>query len=173
MNIVGKAASALGGIFLSALLIAALAPKATRGIAAALVQVTNTAANPVAASDAGYANEPFAWEGSGGPPGESTSFVVPSSTADGGTVQRLVIENVTAVCGFLSTPSPGIRLQALPIGSEFFAPFPDNPSGPGIQVLSQQTRLYVDPGTTVEVDAQSNTPRGDCSFSTFGHFILE
>ena len=47
MNTIRKAVSALGGIFLAALLIAALAPKAARGIAAALVQVTNTGANPV------------------------------------------------------------------------------------------------------------------------------
>jgi hypothetical protein len=39
MNLMRKALSALGGILLAALLIAALAPKATRGIAAALVQV--------------------------------------------------------------------------------------------------------------------------------------
>jgi hypothetical protein len=47
MNIVRKAVSALGGIFLAALLIAALVPKATRAIVATLVQVTNTSANPV------------------------------------------------------------------------------------------------------------------------------
>jgi hypothetical protein len=51
MNVVRKAVSALGGIFLAALLIAALAPKATRGIAAALVQVVNTPANPVQNQD--------------------------------------------------------------------------------------------------------------------------
>ena len=39
MNHVRKMLSALGGIFLAALLILALAPKATRGIAAALVQI--------------------------------------------------------------------------------------------------------------------------------------
>ena len=41
MNYIKKAVTTLGGIFLAALLIAALAPKATRGIAAALVQVVN------------------------------------------------------------------------------------------------------------------------------------
>jgi hypothetical protein len=46
MKMIRKAVSALGGIFLAALLIAALAPKATRGIAAALVQITNTASTP-------------------------------------------------------------------------------------------------------------------------------
>ena len=51
MNIMRKAVSASGGVFLAALLIAALAPKATRGIAAALVQVANTAANPAMTQD--------------------------------------------------------------------------------------------------------------------------
>lgn len=39
MNYLRKAFSTLGGIFLAALVIAALAPKAARGIAAALVQI--------------------------------------------------------------------------------------------------------------------------------------
>jgi hypothetical protein len=47
MNLMQKTAKALGGIFFAVLLIVALAPKATRGIAAALVQVTNTTSNPV------------------------------------------------------------------------------------------------------------------------------
>jgi hypothetical protein len=47
MKILSKAVSVLGGISLAALLIAALAPKVTRGVVASLVQVTNTSANPV------------------------------------------------------------------------------------------------------------------------------
>jgi hypothetical protein len=47
MNHVRKLLSTLGGIFLAALLVAALAPKAARGVAAVLVQVTNTTSNPV------------------------------------------------------------------------------------------------------------------------------
>jgi hypothetical protein len=47
MNLVNKAVTTLGGIFLTALLLAALAPKATHGVVAALVQVANTSANPV------------------------------------------------------------------------------------------------------------------------------
>lgn len=48
MNLTRKAISALGGITLAAMLIAALAPKVTRGVVATLVQVANTSANPVA-----------------------------------------------------------------------------------------------------------------------------
>lgn len=51
MNITRKAVSAFAGILPAALLIAALAPKATRGIAIALVQVANTAANPAMTQD--------------------------------------------------------------------------------------------------------------------------
>jgi hypothetical protein len=46
MSMVRKALSALGAIFLAALLIAALAPKAAHAIVATLVQVANTSANP-------------------------------------------------------------------------------------------------------------------------------
>jgi len=55
MNVLRKAVSALGGIFLAALLIAALAPKATHGLVAALVQVTNTSSNPAATLDNAHA----------------------------------------------------------------------------------------------------------------------
>ena len=51
MNYTKKALTTLGGVFLAALLIAALAPKATHGIAAALVLVANTAASPAIVSN--------------------------------------------------------------------------------------------------------------------------
>lgn len=47
MNFIGKAVTTLGGIFLAALLLAALAPKATHGLVAALVQVANVRSAPV------------------------------------------------------------------------------------------------------------------------------
>lgn len=47
MNLTRKTLTTLGGVLLVALLIAALAPKATRGVVASLVQVANTSANPV------------------------------------------------------------------------------------------------------------------------------
>jgi hypothetical protein len=47
MNLLRKTATTLGGIFFAVLLIAALAPKATRGIAAALVQIANGPTSPV------------------------------------------------------------------------------------------------------------------------------
>jgi hypothetical protein len=51
MKLMRKAVSALGTICIAALLIAALAPKTTHGIATLLVQITNTTANPVPSFD--------------------------------------------------------------------------------------------------------------------------
>ena len=90
MNLMRKAATTLGGIFLAVLLIAALAPKATRGIAAALVQVTNTTANPVpTVSVDDPANFPYAavlCRGMEGfcPSNFSNSVTVPLVTTTGG-----------------------------------------------------------------------------------------
>jgi len=97
MNLIRKALTTLGGILLAALFIAALAPKATRGIAAALVQVTNTSANPVptVAADS-PANFPFAAPICFQIPltcGGAQSFIVPTTTSTGLPVKRLVIEN--------------------------------------------------------------------------------
>lgn len=47
MKTIRKSITLLGSITLLALILAALAPRSARGIAAALVQVTNTGANPV------------------------------------------------------------------------------------------------------------------------------
>jgi len=51
MNMIRKSLTALGAVFLLALLLAALAPKAAHGVAAALVQVANTAAAPAITED--------------------------------------------------------------------------------------------------------------------------
>ena len=60
MNLIRKVLTTLGGILLAALLIAALAPKATRGLTAAMVQVVNTNSNPVPYFDVNNpATEPF------------------------------------------------------------------------------------------------------------------
>lgn len=54
MKILKKALTTLGGIFLAALFVAALAPKATHGLVAALVQVSNTVSTPAVAQDVSH-----------------------------------------------------------------------------------------------------------------------
>src|ERR1700683_3713602 len=104
MNFLRKVVTSLGTITLAALLLAALAPKATRGVAAALVQVTNTASNAVPTED-GPGNFPFGaalCEGVASNPtrcGNAVSgFLVPLTTSTGAAVKRLVIEDISAFC---------------------------------------------------------------------------
>ena len=174
--IVAVAIAALSG------LAAIFAPKTARGHASKLVAVDKTSANAVPTSDAGSAEEPFAFEGiSSTTPVNATKFTTPSTTADGRTVERLVIENVTVLCKGLSTPASGVRVGGAPFSSagvslgssvnEFFVPFPNNPAA-GEQVLSQQTRIYVDPGVTVGMNALTFESSGICSYTAFGHFIV-
>jgi hypothetical protein len=171
----------IGALALVASMMTLVAPKAVRAAAAALVQVTNTMANAVPTSDAGFAAEPFEWEGFGNTgPVLSANFTAPSTANDGRVVQRLVIEQVTASCQ--GTLAPAIRVSAVPdafsaagssLGAhpEFFIPFPPSPVA-NQQGLSQPTRIYVDPGVTVFMNLVS-FGNGSCAFSAFGHLIVQ
>lgn len=61
MNYIRKAVTTLGGIFLAALLLATLAPRATRAIVATLVQVANTPSNPVPTADVYRSASQIVW----------------------------------------------------------------------------------------------------------------
>ena len=184
MNLVRKTATTLGGIFFAVLLIAALAPKATRGIAAALVQVTNTSANPVPVSAADSpANFPFAASFCIELPGldcDITRFIVPTTTSTGLAVKRLVIENVSGTCQltpgvsdfimFLTTPVAGSD-NPLSVAFPLLAASPSNSSGRFV-VGGSNVRIYSDPGDTVIFAASSTLPTGNfesCSISVAGH----
>ena len=188
MNLLRKTATTLGGIFFAVLLIAALAPKATRGVAAALVQVTNTASNAVPTED-GPGNFPFGATtcvqvesvacGSGMP-----SFLVPFATSTGAAVKRLVIEDVSASCH----KQPGDE-----VFTEIFVPFPaDNApafgstvgftlpysfpltstGGDVLGVTHSPYRIYADPGAEINtgVDGSFTSTHGvSCLLSLTGH----
>jgi hypothetical protein len=103
MKLMRKAVGSLGGIFLAALLIGALAPKATHGIVAALVQVTNTTANPASTLDADhatripYASTQYPFCGGGGLTNCEISSFTPAPAG-----YRLVVENVSVVAPLTS-----------------------------------------------------------------------
>lgn len=163
MNIAKKVLSTLGGIFLAALLIAALAPKATHGLVAALVQVTNTTANPAVTLDAEtstrlpYQSYQTYKTGSGG-------FLAITLTYPEVPVgYRLVIQNVNSL--FFSTLSGGETLSDIvPVGNitTAFAPDKAFPSFTGSMsggAFSTPTALinanitrYVGPGDTPSVN---------------------
>lgn len=178
MNLMRKAVSALGGIFLAALLIAALAPKATRGIAAALVQVANTSANPVPNQDVdnpGRATIEDIGCNVFSVPGFVGEFICqPSFTVPAG--QRLIIDQIEAIC---ETPagqtilSPGVRW--VPNETHFFVLTPAGPGGSGSSqyVLNQSVRYAVDSSSTFTFDMTTNDSTGNtsCSWNMTGHLI--
>jgi hypothetical protein len=101
MNLVRKLLSTLGGIFLATLLIAALAPRAARGVAAALVNVINTPSNAVPTSEAlGTATvaqfQCVISSISGGGANSGPCFTVPAG-------KRAVVENVSGSCSVPTT----------------------------------------------------------------------
>jgi hypothetical protein len=105
MNVIRKSLTLLGSISLLALLLAALAPRAARGVAAALVQVTNTTSNPVPTISADNpAKHPFQSSciGQSSSGDASCTFGVPAG-------QELVIQGGT-IRAFLN-PAAGQLVQ--------------------------------------------------------------
>lgn len=161
MNLIRKALTTLGGVLLVALLIAALAPKAARGVAAALVQVTNTSANPVptVSADANFPYEAAFCAGSICTPSQS-SFSVPTTTTTGVPVKRLVMEDLNANCD-LNVPQSNFF--------ELFVPAAADANGTeairylfvltdqlgGISAAHETVRLYADPLATVSAISSS------------------
>jgi hypothetical protein len=187
MNIIRKALTTLGGILFAALLIAALAPKATRGIAAALVQVTNTGSNAVP-TFAGPGSFPFGATLCANTLntvcGTSTpSFVVPLTTSTGAAVTRLVIEDVSAHCDMdqgdaiwpsINVPLPADSVMAGPSTLQYH--FPVTPVGGPIGTVSGVThspaRIYADPGALIETQVSgffADTHGASCNIFLSGH----
>jgi hypothetical protein len=153
MNHVRKMLSALGGIFLAALLVGALAPKATRAIAAALVQVVNTASNPVVTTDSlGTATllqtscAGFPEAGQAGNFTSGTCFTVPPD-------KRAIVENLD---GFCFTPT-GAAITTFGLivnsGEETLHPLPLHFEGVSVfnsisYDFNLPVRIYADPGQT-------------------------
>lgn len=168
MRLLKRAFAVLGAFVVVAAIAAVVAPKAARGIAAALVQVTNTSANPVPNLDVNTpAEEPFetvlctaAGVFAGDcPSNEPIGFVVPSTTTDGATVKRLVIENVSGSCATSGTTVVlGMGIDTT-IGEntvnglsavQTLVPAQGSP-GKGA-VFGQLARLYADPGAAVGME---------------------
>ena len=189
MNLIRKTATTFGTIFFAALLITALAPKATRGVAAALVQVTNTASNTIPTED-GPGNFPFGAKLCSDPAnvncGSSASvMLVPLTTSTGAAVKRLVIEDVSSFCNMrpgdeiatlIRVPLPADNVMAGQARSGPFIleySFPGTLAGEGEFAVSHSpVRIYADPGA--EIDTQTFGAFADsggvfCDISLTGH----
>jgi hypothetical protein len=177
---------------------AAISPKRAHAVVATLVQVANTATNPVLNRDIDRADsEPFATTlcyGSGGfypcylgqeMPSE---FSVPATTSDGSAVKELVIDYADGNC---YTTAGGTLLDVdlattvsentvNSVGSSYhFFPLQQNPnitaSNQGhIFSWSTPTRIFADPGTTVLLIINSNIDTNfGCSMNLTGHLAKQ
>jgi hypothetical protein len=188
MNTIRKAVTTLGGIFLAVFLIAALAPKATRGVVAALVQVTNTNSNPVPV--AVNTPVPFAAnlcvQTAESICQSNTNYVlVPSTTPAGLPVKWLVIEQVSGLCTS-DSPAPVVMTPDITFGFPeantaqghiqpffYFNATPGagggNPSSAA--VVDSNVRIYVAAGYFVYggVGARPGSASALCSLSFTGH----
>jgi hypothetical protein len=175
MNILRKALTTLGGVFLAALLIMSLAPKAVRGITATLVQVTNTSANPVStvSADANFPYEALICAGEC--LSIPTSLSVPTTTTTGVAVKRLVIEDLNAFCSAGGSGPQVVEFDAVPPADNngFFEGLREvryffllSFFGAGESFGHATVRIYVDPGGFVGLEPGSTA---QCLETVTGH----
>jgi len=178
MNLMRKAVSALGGIFLAALLIAALAPRATRGVVAAMVQVVNTSANPVPNQDVDNRGR------------ATMELLTCDSTLDRGTLtcspsftvpagQRLMMDEIDGGCVTPSTNTvfqSSLRFSEGGIGIEhtlILTPTGFGVTGNALYSINQTVRYVADSGSSFEFLTLTNDTTGftSCAFTLTGHLI--
>lgn len=143
MNLFRKTLTLLGSILLAALLLAALAPRAARGVAAALVQVTNTTSTPVPTSDVSPL-QPFEQNCE-----TSTAIVcqIPVPAGKRLVVQTASIEVLTApgvvvVLAGIQTTTPGAGAFSVPVV------FTGTSNGNNFHTGTQSLRVYEDSSLT-------------------------
>jgi hypothetical protein len=199
MKLLKQAMVVLGTVVVIATIAALVTPKAAHAIVASLVQVVNTPSQPIPNRDVDNpANEPFQAtfcidSGTnfgncklGGIPGFIT---VPTTTSDNAAVKRLVIEDAEAFCtisGSGSVTAWGLSItvnenvQSVPLGGpsgeleHIFVP----QLAPGTTYLflvSQQTRLYADPGTIIgqSIADIGNFSGYQCKATLTGHLVTQ
>ncbi|MGB0036718.1 MAG: hypothetical protein WBP79_14700 [Candidatus Acidiferrales bacterium] len=180
MNIIRKVVTTFGSIFLAALLIAALVPKATRGVVAALVQVVNTSANPVPTVSAEALNS-FDANGSCGFFGTDNNhndfcLVDPIYTVPTGKIA--VVEHASGRC--ILDNGVGLREARLTTGSNqsiFFVPGPPAffPVQNSISSFSESTKTYVSGGIDINMQMFSAAFQTDsfdsCVFDISGYLV--
>jgi hypothetical protein len=194
MKFLKQALTFLGSIVALAAIAALVAPKAVHAVVAAAVQVVNTSLNPVATYDSGgtrfqadvcYTAGPVSVASAYCGAINSPSFVVPTTTAAGLTVKRLVVDYAGGFCA--SFNDPAVQIKSVTLAGQFVPDSVPNgiataghyiPAGPGysyvnnsnVGVLSnvpetdysfgQVTRFAFNPGDTVTLGLQSFFPGG-------------
>lgn len=162
-NFAKKLLIVAGSVTLAGILAVAMVPKAAHAVAAALVQVTNTTANPVPNLDVNTAAEEpleaILCFDSGN--GECAAlplpnfFVVPTTTTDGLSVKRAVIEDLSGNCGGPSVQVEGLAISTfvkenIVTASQAAAAVAISPqTGNNFVIFGQPIRLYADAGAEI------------------------
>lgn len=164
MNLVRRLVLPAGGIFLAALLIAALAPRAVHAVAAALVRDVD---NP--------ARHPFTTACSGN--GSNINFTLCQTPAIP-TGEEVVIESVS-IAG-IGDPgnfvgAANINTTVAGVGQNYSLNpiFDSGLAQPAVSVIQgiQPLRLYADPGTAISCELRTRGPNSflqtTCAFSGY------
>ena len=107
----------------------------------------------------------------------NSSVQVPTTTSDGHTVERMVIENVSGSCESFGQQVFSVSLRTTLYENSPMATtdniFPASASAsPAIQTVSQQTRLYAEPGSQLTLSFGSTGTSADgtiCSMILTGY----
>ena len=185
MNIVRRTVMAVGGITLVALVIALAVAKTAHALVATFVQVVNTTAQPVPTRDVDNpAYEPFVRTlcagvaaNCGGTQG--TSFTVPTTGVNSSPVRRLVIEYYSTLC--FEVTAPGVPVNTLYVFTggqqNFFYIGPlqisSNASTDSYYYSNQQTRIYADPGSSVQLGFGNTGGSPTCDVTVTGYLVLQ
>ena len=188
MRLLKQALAVLATAVVIAMFVALVTPKTAHALAATMVQVVNTSASPVPSVDVNTpAEEPFQTilcKSAGSFSGDCSTpenFAVPSTTTDGLTVKRLVIENVSGECGVGGTT----QIQAMAV-STFVSENTVNGETqavalitvppavvPGAVMFNGPTRMYADPGATVGLLPYVSGIDLICGVFVNGHLITK
>jgi hypothetical protein len=177
MNLVKKAVTTFGCIFLAALLLTALAPKATRAIVAALVQDVDNPGRATLATPSCTAQNTGSGAFSCDLASGGTTYTVPSG-------YRFVIDQVSGDC---TTPSNNtvngtlfaLTEQETPIRVPFVMTSQGTEGEAIVAALkteftfNQSVRYYADPGSTLQIGALTTDTSAAtrCQFRVSGHLI--
>lgn len=177
MNLLRRVMMAVGSITVVALVMALVAPKATRAVVSTLVTVVNTAANPVLGQDVDNpARAPFAAECSA--PGPASALATPACTILAPVGKRLVIENISGLVFFNSGRLASVAVDSIVNGlraRQYVIPADTGVEygGFGTSTFNTPTRLYADPGGTLTIwfFAQNNANFADGFANVSGYLV--
>lgn len=109
--------------------------------------------------------------------GGAATFTVPESTASGEAITRFIIEYVSAACSVIPTTGlvNSLSLETTAAGTPVDHHFlPTTDPNYGVIGIAQDTRLYADPGTEVDLSiGWASVSVGFCSMAISGHLAVE